>query len=1091
VHRPILAALTALAVVGGVIVVAEPAAAALPKPDPEAPVTVLINELTNGSSRSDADVFVELRNWGDEPVDLTGWELYSCNYKALRAKVGLALGDLTGVVLQPGEIFTVSRVGMPGDDHFTATFDLTGFGLYLEDADDRPVDLVGVYPDEPWPTRGECTPMGGNLPNALDFAQDESWQRVAATGDPARDWIAAPATIAEPNATRSPASAGTGVVISELAGAGPAGDDDDFIELRNDGAETVDLGGWQLFRCTASGRLRPSTLQLTVPAGTRLEPGHTWVAGAGGFTGAADARYATPLADREFGILVRTAEGLLVDRAAVAVHHDSACQGDAKLPATLDMARGESHQLTASGDYIVAPRTPGGRNATRADALVDGSFAYAGRPAVAISEVATDPTPEGMPAGSVQRNFLELGNYGTERVDVSGWTAWRCRADGARAVTPQFTIADGTVLEPGEVFLAARAGTALAEDADATYETALSLLGTGVWLTDAAGDRIDSVGIYAANVFDGINVTPSPCTKGAALTTYQPDRLLAQTFQRSRFTGVDADDFVVRSATPGALDEVAWIDPTLRVELAPDVVPTDEEPEPALDHPEGEPVTVLDAWGGTTELGPLTTLEGEDETRLDPIDPGAIEDDRYAYPYQRLVLDAADLQPGSTVSWSGIGRGRTELQLSVWSGSEWRPLDVGTGDSLVLRGELAESDLREDEVTLLVQSGPRTEATLASGADGALEDPAGYDLAISHITDTQYLTESYPEVYATITSWIAANAPGRKIAFATHTGDLIQNWVEPEQTPERARREFERASAIQSILDDAGVPNSVLPGNHDNLRGGDASLFNEFFGPSRYADEHWYGGSLAPDDNSANFSTFEAEGARFLMLSLPYAFDDREIVWAQEVVAAHPDHNVILSTHEHVTPETLDGPASRSTSSRWVSRGQELWERLIAPNRNIVLVLSGHFHGLGELRTENAGDIPGHTVTELVADYQEYRTHTGERATGFQRMLQIDLAGGAIAVDTFSLRLETPYGYDYDYRQFVADNGSALTPSNARPWRIVESGLHGRYSVEDDEFTARAGFQYPKSVQTLGVVASGPAPAAVSPGRPWRSHHLL
>lgn len=1080
--RTALATLSVLAVAGGVLVAAEPAAAALPKPVPGATTTILLNELTNGASRSDSDVFFELRNWGDEAVDLTGWEVYPCNYKALRAKVGLALGDLTGVVLEPGEIFTVSRVGMPGDDHITSTFDLTGFGLFLEDADDVPVDIVGVYPDEPWPTRGECTPAGGNLPNALDFAQDESWQRVSATGDPTVDWIVAPSTISAPNATRAPAPADTDVVLSELAGAGPAGGDDDFVELRNDGSERADIGGWQVFRCTATGRLRPSTLQLTVPAGTTLAPGQTWVAGSAGFSGRADATWATGLADLEYGILVRTGDGELVDRAAVAVHQDSACQGDSKLVSALDRARGESYQLTASGEFVIAPRTPGARNAAAQDALVDETFTYGDR-GVAISELANDPGPEGMPAGTVQRNYVELGNYGDEPVDISGWTAWRCIADGPRAWKPQFEVPRGTVLEPGETFLAAREGTELAGDADATYVTTLSLRGTGIWLTDADGLRRDSVGVYAANLLDAINVTGSPCTKGAALTTYQPDRLLEQTFQRSRFTGVDADDFVVGTATPGEIDEVAWADPTARVSIAPDYAPPTGTASRAPAAPTGDAVTVLEAWGGTTELGPLTTLAGERERRLDPAAPGPIEDDRYAYPYQRLVLDASALQPGSTVTWTGNGRGRTEVQLSVWTGSEWRLMDAGTGDRLVLRGQVEADDIRDRTVTLLVQNGPRTEATLASGPDGALENPADYDLAITHITDTQYLTESYPGVYATMASWIAANKAGRKIAFAAHTGDIIQNFVEPEQTPDRALREFERASAIQSILDDAGVRNSVLPGNHDNLRGADGSLFNAYFGPQRYADEEWYGGSLAPGDNSASFSTFEQGGARFLMLSLPYAFDDREITWAQEVVAAYPDHNVILSTHEHVTPDTLEGPASRSTSSRWVSRGQELWERLIAPNRNVVLVLSGHFHGVGQIRTENAGGIPGHTVTELVADYQEFRTPTGERATGFQRMLQIDLAAGTIAVDTFSVRLDASEPRNYDYRQFVADNGSPLTPSNVRPWRIVESGLQGRYDVADDEFTARARFQYAKSVETTGVVAQAPAPATTAPPR--------
>jgi hypothetical protein len=1077
--RPVIATLSALLIVGAGV--AAPAAATLPKPVYDATPTVLFNELTNGDADSDVDAFFELRNWGDEAVDLTGWEVYRCNLKGLRSNVGRIEGDLTGVVLQPGEIRTVSRIGLPGESHISSTFDLTGFGLFLEAPDDTAVDMVGVYPNEPWPTQSECTPDGGNLPNILDFAQNESWQRVAATGDPERDWIAAPSTIAAPNASRAPAAADSGVVVAELAGAGPAGPDDDFVELLNTGDEPEEIGGWQVFRCSASGRVRPDTLQVTVPAGTLLPPGTTWVAAAHGFTGDADARYATPLADREFGILVRTAEGALVDRVGITAYGDTACQDEAKLPALLDMPGGESYQRTAGGGYVMAPRTPGARNAQSADAVFDPAFGYPERAAVgvAISELATDPEPVGMPAGTVQRNYIELGNYSTEPVDVGGWTAWRCMADGARAAAPQFTIARDTVLDPGAVFLAARAGTAAAAEADATYDVALSLLGTGVWLTDADGERVDSVGVYAANVLDAINVTLSPCTKGVALTTYQPDRMLEQTFQRSRFTGVDADDFVTAPATPGRLDEIAWVDPTAALEVAPDFpagAPVAAEPTPG--EPEGSTATILEAWGGTTEGGPLTTLRGDEETALDPAAPGELRDDGYGYPYQRLVIDAGDLVAGSTVSWSGTGEGRSEVQLSVWNGAGWRLLDAGTGDRLLLTGGLEDSDLSDRRLTLLVQNGPRTEATLASGLDGELQDPADYDFAISHITDTQYLTESYPEVYAGIVSWIAANAEGRKIEFATHTGDIIQNYVEPDQTTDRARREFERASAIQQILDDAGVPNSVLPGNHDNLRGADASLYNEFFPVARYADRPWFGGSIAPDDNSANFSTFEHDGARFLMLSLPYAYDDAEMEWAEGVVESHPGYNVVISTHEHVSPKTVDGPAHRSTSSRWVSRGQELWDRVIAPNRNVVLVLSGHFHGLGQIHTENAGGIPGHTVTELVADYQEFRTHTGERATGFQRMLQIDLAGGTVAVDTFSLRLEASYSDDYDYRQFVADTGDATTPSNARPWRVVEAGLQGRYTEQDDEFFAATGFQYPKAVGTAGVTVQPPAPAA-------------
>lgn len=1064
--RPVLVlALVGAFVVGtavhGVAVPAQAAPQASAATDP-VPPRILINELANGGPGSDADGFFELRNWGSEPVDLTGWQVFRCSAQGLRSNVSRPEGDLTGIVLPPGGIVTVSRIGMPGDVHISQEFAATGFGLYLEDPDDRRADLVGVYPNEPWMTQSECSGIS-NLPNRLDFAAGESWQRVADTGDPAQDFIVAPSTIGAPNRSVPDARADTAVVISEVAGFGPAGDGDEIVELVNRGDVAEPIGGWQLFRCTATGRSTPATRELTIPEGTVLEPGARWLIAGRDYSGDANARLAGSLANVEFGVLLRTADGALVDRIAVSAHADSACQHDqTKLTPLLDGVAGESYQLVGSA-WIVAPRTPGLPNATAPDATFAPLPSTA--PTVAISEVATDPASG--PAGGAQHNFIELGNYGDAPVDISGWTLRRCQADGVRAHDLQATVPDATVLGPGETWLVARSGTPTAATADATYDESLNFLGSGVWLEDASGARVDSVGIYATNEMDASNVILSPCTRGDALTVYQPDRAHGETFRRSQFTGSDALDFTVGAATPGVIDRVPWVDPTAKVAA----VETAALPVPArakalyADQP-ATPATVLEAWSGVTEV-PLTSRTGVDERPLDPAAIAPVAANGWGMPYLRLVIDGAGLDEGSLVGWSGETVGDGEVQLSVWDGSAWRLLASGSG---TLSGVLADGEVREGRVELLVQDGPRPTPTVTLERDGALEDPARYDLSIAHITDTQYLSESYPEVYAQLTSWLVDNADERELAFAVHTGDLVQNWVDPDQNETRARIEFERASAIQGILDDAGLPNSVLPGNHDNKRGVTNDLFNEYFPPSRYADEPWYGGSIGPDDNSANFSTFEHEGTRFLVLSLPYAYGDADLAWAEQVVLAHPDHNIIIATHEHVTPQTLEVPAMRSANSRWVSRGQELWERVIAPHRNVVLVLSGHFHGIGQLVTENAGGIEGHTVVELLADYQEFRTHTGERATGFFRMLQFDIDGGAIAVDTRSVRLAESASADYDYRQFVPDNGLDGTPSNVRPWNIVDAGLQGRYTEEDDEFTVRVSLQHPTLVATHAVL---------------------
>ena len=1033
--------------------------------------TILFNEVANGDSRSESNSFFELRNWGRSAVDLTGWSVYRCSEQGLRSNIGRTEGDLTGVVLEPGEIFTVSKVGMAGDAHITQPLSPLGFGLLLAAPNGSRADSVAVYPNEPWPTESECS-VGDNLTNNLAYAFDESWQRVSAK---ASDFVVAPATPAAQNVAAAAPPAGTGVVIDEFAASGPASTDDEFVELRNTGAAAVDISGWQLYRCDSTGRLNSDDLATSVPTGSVIAPGERWVLAAEGFTGRADTIYGGEFDDVQSGVLLRTADNVLVDKVAVSSYEDSACQGDVKLEALVDYVAAESYQRT-DGGWILAPHTPGTANRTLAHSVANGDFAYRER-GVAISEVATDPSLAQLPGGVEQRNYIEIANYGDESVNIGGWTLRRCEANGIRSREVQVEVPAKTTLQPGATWLAARSGTPIASasllgKADATYAHALNMLGAGVWLADARGIRVDSLGIYAANEMDSPNVIASPCTKGAALTTYQPDRLLSQTFQRTRFTGVDADDFVTAEATPGEIDEIAWVDPTQRV--AGSVTIDKRAVDATAVAPAGDAVRVLQAWSGVS-AAPLTTLVGSDETRTFR----ASTTSGWDYPYQRFVLDGATLDAGSTLQWSGASTGRNEVQLSVWSGTGWRLLDVGSaeaGKPIALEGKLESGDIQRDRVTILAQDGPRTEATLATDEDGALQHPNDYDLAISHITDTQYLAESYPEVYAELVSWIADNAEPRKIAFATHTGDLVQNWVDPAQTDDRARIEFARASKIQEILDDAGVPNSVLPGNHDNKRGAAGNdLFNEYFGPARYADAPSYGGSIADDDNSANFSTFVQGGAKFLMLSLPYAYDEREIAWASKVVTTHPEYNVIISTHEHVTPKTEIEDAHRSVNSRWLSKGQQLWDRVIAPNRNVGIVLSGHFHGVGQIRTENAGGIEGHNVVELLADYQEFRTHTGERATGFQRLLQIDLASSSVAVDTFSVRLDATASFDYDYPQFVPDTGLAGSRSNVRPWNLVAAGVQGRYTGADDEFTANVTFQYNKRVATRGITVVPPA----------------
>ncbi|BDZ63298.1 lamin tail domain-containing protein [Agromyces mangrovi Wang et al. 2018] len=1061
---------------------------------------IVIDELADGGPGSHRASFVELRNISGAVVDLRGWRVYRCDPEGLRPRLDDVDAVLDGVSLAPGERLTIATAevtvvdGGRFDLRLADDFREGGFGVLVQDDAGVVVDAVGVYPDTPWATHSECT-RGANLPDTLAFALGESWQRVGTTGDVRVDFARVRATPGGPatGEVREPDASPTGIRITEIAPSGPASDGDEFVELANLGETPVSLDGWTLYRCTAWGRVGEDTLEARFGAERELAPGERLLVAGSGYRSRAgeavpDVVAAGALGQAVTGALLVDPTGARVDGVTVSGRADTGCQtGGEKLPAAdLDARSGESWQRVAAdggseASFVLAPRTPGHANATEERSVVR---AAAAESTVVISELATDPAQ--LPDGATQRNWIELANYGDAPVDLSGWRVVRCGADGFRERRTLALAAPGTVLEPGGTWLAALVGTEAATRSDAVYRTGFDFQGTGAWVEDAAGNRVDRVGVWLANEMDHPDERPSACTDGESLTTFAPDRLRGETYRRVAFTGVDADDFATGAATPGRIDLPAPETTESAAVASPSTPVAGRSAEPAAAADDGDDgfveVGLVDARVGAGQ-DPLTVRGSAGERG------GLVASaDGYDRPYARLTVevDAQAAAEGRDLRWVGSGTPGDVLALSAWrhDAERWEELDRvdvdGDGTDVRLAGRVEPVHVRDDAVELLVGSVPRDGTRLARTSGEGLAERDEYDLAISHLTDTQYLSEAYPDVYVEATEWIADSADALGIAFALHTGDLVQNWIDPGQAETRARREYERASAAQAVLEAAGVPTSVLPGNHDNKRATTDALFNEYFGPERYDGDGVRRGTIAPDDNSANFAAFTASGARFLVLNLPYGYGEADVAWAETVIGDHPRHNVILATHEHLRPKEADASPRRSTDSRWLSQADDLWQRLVEPHRNVVLVLSGHFHGIGTQVTHDVGE-PGHTVVEMIADYQEFRTHTGSRATGFQRLLQFDLASGAIAVDTFSATLGAGSSHPFDYPHFVVDDGDPATLANDRPWNIVAPGAVDRYAAEDDAFVVEGlEFQVARTISTDRVLVAEAQSAAVT-----------
>jgi hypothetical protein len=108
-------------------------------------------------------------------------------------------------------------------------------------------------------------------------------------------------------------------MISEFRTRGPAGGNDEFVELWNSSAAGVNIGGWTLRGSNSAGT---TSVRATVPAGTLLGAGcyylFTNTNATGGYSGGVpgNTTYSTGITD-DGGIAILNAGAVIVDQAGM------------------------------------------------------------------------------------------------------------------------------------------------------------------------------------------------------------------------------------------------------------------------------------------------------------------------------------------------------------------------------------------------------------------------------------------------------------------------------------------------------------------------------------------------------------------------------------------------------------------------------------------------------------------------------------------------------------------------------------------------------------------------------------------------------
>ncbi|MET3444172.1 hypothetical protein ABIC94_004981 [Variovorax paradoxus] len=290
---------------------------------------------------------------------------------------------------------------------------------------------------------------------------------------------------------------------------------------------------------------------------------------------------------------------------------------------------------------------------------------------------------------------------------------------------------------------------------------------------------------------------------------------------------------------------------------------------------------------------------------------------------------------------------------------------------------------------------PPVAAKISSFALAVMPDTQFYARYATAAESDQYDKRFGSAPFAAQTKWIAANAAALNIPFTIHLGDVVDQVGKPDQ--------WKVADAAMKVLEDAKLPYSVLAGNHDVLNdvdygidpngGTDATrtLANEpylqWFGTERAKRQATFG---ARDSSGFHeYHVFEAQGQKFMVLSLSWRISDAGIAWARQVIAKNPTLPVILVNHQLLNIDA-DG-----TSPLETDYGKMLWEKLIRDNDQIFMTLNGHHHGAAHLTKTN--DF-GHKVEEMVVDYQ--MAYQG--GNGLMRLYEFDLSHKQIKVLSFS-----------------------------------------------------------------------------------------
>jgi hypothetical protein len=301
-----------------------------------------------------------------------------------------------------------------------------------------------------------------------------------------------------------------------------------------------------------------------------------------------------------------------------------------------------------------------------------------------------------------------------------------------------------------------------------------------------------------------------------------------------------------------------------------------------------------------------------------------------------------------------------------------------------------------------------------------LENEKSWTLVVLPDPQTYVKFERNQGILELMTAWVAENIDPLKIRMVLCTGDLVeQNNILKGDPPNGNQSSINQWRAIDRSFRrlDNRVPYVLAAGNHDfgyksienrhtyydQYITADRNALNE-----RMLREYFINEAGMPTLANALFEFTDPSNTPYLILNLEFAPRNEVLEWASKAIGheKYRNHRVIVLTHSYMNSKN-ERIVKENYPVTNANYGQAIWEKLVNPSSNVVMVIAGHIGAPDNPKAHMAfkqdKKADGKLVTQMVFNAQALGGGWhGNGGDGWLRYLEFMPDGVTVKAKTYS-----------------------------------------------------------------------------------------